>query len=326
VQFYLLPHFLDSIGLPDNPYPYMKEKIQKDSMICPCCGEIRGISTVECGSCGARQVGEPLAPPDVLLPKLGLPFAAIICVSLVVLAFLAVWIFGNDMKVGRALLVWAVGDGTKFTHSLLQADPKLLRYRIFTYDAYRLAFLMSAGLIPLSIIGFWLGRRGMRKAADDPAQYGGLSLARISVVLSAGLIALFSVVTVTSIPGAIERGRAKRAAATRAMMYALHYEALQKYHREYGSYPQELTDLSRVNAEQVPHSDYWENSLSYLPVSVIASRGSAVSFSNYKLVSAGPDEKFGTDDDITMIDGIIVEGKIGNDMPSTLPLPEKRRP
>ncbi len=303
----------------------MKEKIQKDSMICPCCGDLRGITAVECGSCGARQIGEPLAPPDVLLPKLGLPFAAIVCVSLVVIAFLAVWIFGNDMKVGRSLLVWAIGDSTKFTQSLLQADPKLLRYRIFTYDAYRLAFLMSAGLIPLSIIAFWFGKKAMRRAINDPAQYGGLPLARVSVALSAFLIVVFSAVTVTSIPGAIERGRAKRAAATRAMMYALHYEALQKYHHEYGSYPQELTDLSRVNAEQVPHSDYWENNLSYSPVSVIASRGSAVSFSNYKLVSAGSDGKFGTADDITMVDGIIVEGKAGSDIPSTLPVPEKPR-
>lgn len=304
----------------------MKEKLQKDSMICPCCGQFRNIAAIECSACGARQVGEPLAPPDVLLPKLGLPLAAAFCVAIVVLAFLAVWIFGNDAKVGRVLLVWALGDSTKLTHDLLQADPKLLRYRIFSYDAYRLAFLMSAGLIPMSIIGIWLGRRAMHNARQNPSQYGGFSTARVSVYLAACLLVIFSTVTITSVPGAIERGRAKRAAATRSMMYALHYEALQRYHHEYGSYPQELTDLSRVNAEQVPHNDYWDNNLSYLPVSVIASRGSAVSFSNYKLVSAGPDEKFGTDDDITMVDGIIVEGKIGNDMPSTLPLPEKRRP
>jgi len=303
----------------------MKEKIQKDSMICPCCGKVRQISVVECDTCGARQIGEPLAPPDVLLPKLGMPFAAITCVSLVIVAFLAVWIFGNDMKVGRALLVWAVGDGTEFTKKLLEADPKLLRYRIFSYDAYRLAFLMSAGLIPLSIIAFWLGRKAANKAKSNPLEFGGHTTARTAVALSACLFAIFATVTVTSIPGAIERGRAKRAAATRSMMYALHYEALQKYHREYGSYPQELTDLSRVNAELVHHNDYWENSFSYLPVSVIASRGSAVSFSDYKLVSAGPDGKFGTADDITMIDGIIVDEKTGNDMPSTLPLPEKPR-
>lgn len=304
----------------------MKEKHQKDSMVCPCCGEIRPISALECQACGARQIGEPLTPPDTLLPRLGLSFAALVCAVLVVLTFLAVWIFGNDMKVGRALLVLALGDGTKLTHSLLQADSKLPYYRIFSYDAYRLAFLLSAGLIPLSLLGGWLGRRAMRNAKADPARFGGYTLARGSAVCSAGLLLIFSAITITSIPGAIARSRAKRVAATSAIMYAMHYEALQKYHREYGSYPQELTDLSRVNAETVPHNDYWENNFSYLPVGVIASRGSAISFSDYKLVSAGPDGKFGTSDDITMIDGVIVDSQTNNDMPGTLPAPEKLRP
>jgi len=307
-------------------YPSMKEKLQKDLMICPCCGEIRPISAIECLACGARQIGEPLAPPDVLLPKLGLSFAALACVSLIVLTFMAFWIFGNDMKVGRVLLVWILGDGTKLTQGLLEADSHLPYYRIFNYDAYRLAFTLSAGLIPLSLVGIWMGWRAMRKAKIDPSRFGGLSLACVSTALSIGLFLSFSVATITSIPGAIARRQAKRIAATSATMYAMHYEALQKYHREYGSYPQELTDLSRVNVEAIPQSDYWENSFVYAPVGVIASRGSAISFSDYKLVSAGADGKFGTADDITMIDGMIVDGNSDNGMPNTLPAPEKPRP
>lgn len=280
---------------------------------------------MECDACGARQVGDPLAPPDILLPKVGLSFAALCCVVLVALTFLAAWIFSNDMKVGRALLVSAFGEGTKLSRSLLQADSKLPYYRIFSYDAYRLAFMLSAGLIPLSLIGFWLGWRAMKKAKSDPARFGAYSLARFSAIASACLLAIFGTVTATSIPGALARSSAKRVAATRAMMYAMHYEALQKYHREYGSYPQELTDLSRVNAESSPHSDYWENNFSYLPVGIIASRGSAVSFSDYKLVSAGPDGKFGTADDITMVDGMIVESEAANELPGTLSAPEKLR-
>lgn len=308
----------------DNPS--MKDTLQKDSMICPCCGETRSSSAIECGACGARQIGEPLAPPDVLLPKLGPAFAALFCVMLVVLTFLAVWIVGNDMKVARSLLVTVLGDSTTLTKSLLSADPKLPHYRIFSYDAYRIAFSLSVGLIPLSMVGAWLGYRAMKKAKNEPTHFGGFSLARASVALSVCLFLVFGTVTATSIPDAIAMGRAKRIAATEATMYAMHYEALQKYHREYGSYPQELIDLSRVNVEAVPHNDYWENSFSYLPVGVIASRGSAVSFSNYKLVSAGPDGKFGSADDITMIDGIIVDGQNNNEMPSTLPAPESLRP
>jgi hypothetical protein len=103
--------------------------------------------------------------------------------------------------------------------------------------------------------------------------------------------------------------RAKRAAATRALMYELHAQGLQRYHKEYGAYPGELVDLSRVNASGAPQSDYWERNFEYKPVAVIASKGSGISLSNYKLVSAGPDGMFGTEDDITMIDGVIVESQ-----------------
>lgn len=302
------------------------KKLQKDSMFCPCCGEIRQISLMECRACGARQIGKPLAPPEVLLPKLGLPFAAMACAGLVVLTFLAVWIFSNDVKVGRVILVSLLGDSTKLTHDLLQTDAKLPYYRIFSFDAYRLAFPLSAGLIPLSLIGVGLGWRAMKRAKLDPVHFGGYSLARFSTVLSISLLAIFSLVSISSIPGALSRGQAKRIASTRAMMYSMHYQALQRYHREYGSYPQELTDLSRVNAETVPHSDYWENNFNYSPVGVIASRGSAVSFSDYKLVSSGPDGKFGTGDDITMVDGVIVESQTDSSLFGTLPELEKPRP
>jgi hypothetical protein len=291
-------------------------------MVCPCCGNQREITSIECSSCGARQVGEPLAPPDLLLPKLGPAFIALACGILVIVAFLSAWIFGNDMRVGQALLVALLGDGTKLTESLLQADPKLPYYRIFSYDAYRMASFLSIGLIPLSFAGIWLARRAMRLAQSDPSRFGGASLAKTSFVLSATLFLTFSTAGITSIPAAIERGRAKRLAATHARMYQLHRQALQKYYKEYGSYPQELSDLSRVSAESAPQIDYWERTFSYLPESVIASKGMAISFSNYKLVSAGPDGKFGTEDDITMVDGVIVSGQSENDLPAILP-PER---
>jgi hypothetical protein len=267
-------------------------------------------------------VGEPLAPPDLLLPRLGPAFIALTCGVLVIVVFLLVWVLGNDMRVGRAFLVTLLGDGTKLTESLLRADPKLPYYRIFSYDAYRMAFFLSIGLIPLSFAGIWLARRAMRLVKNDPSRFGGASLAKTSFVLSAALFLTFSTVALTSIPAAIERGRARRLAATHARMYQLHRQALQKYYKEYGSYPQELSDLSRVSAESAPQVDYWERTFSYLPESVIASKGMAISFSNYKLVSAGADGKFGTEDDITMVDGVIVSGQSENDLPADLP-PER---
>jgi hypothetical protein len=291
-------------------------------MVCPCCGDQREITSTECLSCGARQVGEPLAPPDLLLPRLGPAFTALSCVVLVIIVFLSVWIFDNDMRVGRALLVALLGDGTKLTESLLQADPKLPYYRIFSYDAYRRASFLSLGLVPLSFAGIWLARRAIRLVQNDPSRFGGASLAKTSFILSSALFLIFSTAGITSIPAVIERSRARRIAATHARMYQLHRQALQKYYKEYGSYPQELSDVSRVSAESAPQADYWERTFSYQPESVIASKGMAISFSNYKLVSAGSDGKFGTEDDITMVDGVIVSGQPENDLPAALP-PER---
>jgi len=287
----------------------MKKKSLCDSMICPCCGESREISSSECASCGAKQVGPPLARPDVLMPKLGPSFAALACGVMVIIAFLLIWALKDDAKVGRVLLVWMLGDGYELTKKLLEADSHLPYYRIFAFDAYRLAFDFSIAAIPLSLAGIWLARRALRLIKSDSASFGGVRVARASYCLSIGLLVVFSAVSVSSIPRWIATRRAKRIAATRALMYELHARGLQRYYKEYGAYPGELTDLSRVSASGTPQSDYWELNFEYKPVGVIASKGSAISLSDYKLVSAGPDGMFGTEDDITMIDGVIVESQ-----------------
>src|SRR5262250_663642 len=123
----------------------MNKKSLRDSMICPCCGESREISSSECAACGAKQVGPPLAKPDVLMPKLGPSFVALACGIVVIIAFLMTWILIEDMKVGRVLLVWALGDGYELTKKLLEADSNLPYYRIFTFNAYRLASDLSFG-------------------------------------------------------------------------------------------------------------------------------------------------------------------------------------
>jgi hypothetical protein len=257
------------------------------------------------------------------MPKLGPSFAALACGVMVIIAFLLYWALRNDMKVGRVLLVWALGDGYELTKKLLEADAHLLYYRIFAFDAYRLAFDFSIVAIPLSLAGIWLARRALRLIKSDSASFGGVRVARASYCLSIGLLVVFSAVSVSSIPRWIATRRAKRIAATRALMYELHARGLQRYYKEYGAYPGELTDLSRVSASGNPQSDYWERNFEYKPVGVIASKGSAISLSDYKLVSAGPDGRFGTEDDITMIDGVIVESQ--NDPDAAEPIQGRAR-
>src|SRR5262245_14323891 len=156
----------------------MNKKSLRDSMICPCCGESREISSSECASCGAKQVGPPLAKPDVLLPKLGPSFAALACGAMVIIAFLLTWALRDDLKVGRVLLVWTLGDGYELTKKLLEADAKLPFYRIFAFDAYRLANIFSIGAIPLSLAGIFLARRALRLIRADSASFGGIRVRR----------------------------------------------------------------------------------------------------------------------------------------------------
>jgi hypothetical protein len=288
----------------------MKKNAETEMMICPCCGARAPLSATEpteCPTCHARQVGAPLVQPETRLPGLGAALTALVVAVVIVLAFLAVWLLGNDMRVARVLLVMALGESTTFTKSLLQLDPSLLEYRIFTFDAYRLAAWMSIGLIPLSLLGMWLARRARRLARLQPLQFGGQRMAAAAMLLSLLWFVSFSAAGISSIPRAIQRGRAKHQAAVRAQFYRLHTEALNRYYTEFGTYPQELSDLRDFVPEVIPVTDYWGTAISYSPTSLIASKNSTPGYSNYQLVSAGPDAVLGTADDIQMIDGVIVD-------------------
>lgn len=275
-------------------------------MICPCCGNTRSIDTRICAHCQAQFVDEPMIQPENKLPSMGPALLAFGLTFLVLLAFLIVWVFSNDMKVIRVLLVSLLNDSTAFSKSLLQGDPDLLRYRIFTFDAYRLACVLSIILAPISIVGIWLSQRARKLSKIDPFRFGGLGISTTSLILAIILFLGFSTAGISSIPRAIQNGRLKHIAETRARFYHLHVEALTRYYAENGTYPQELSDLNGYVPTSIPQSDYWGNSINYTPTGVIASKKSAPLFSNYQLVSAGPDGIMDTADDIRMIDGVII--------------------
>lgn len=306
----------------------MGTKNNESQMICPCCGRESNIRKGECQSCGARRVGEPLAQPDRKLPGLGASLGALAIVLLVVLAFVFTWLLGNDFRVLRVLAVWILSDTSTLSQFLLKLDPDLPRYRIFSYDAYRLAVFMSFGAVPLSLVGMWLARRARRLAKLDALRFGGARLAAVSLAVSAMLIIIFSAAGISAIPHAIEYSRARHTAEVRADFYRIHNEALARYYKKYGNYPQELADLRQVMKEGVPQTDYWGNPISYVPTGLIASKDSASVFSNYQLTSAGPDGELGTADDIRMIDGIIVsatdEAELKTGLVAT-PKPKKKK-
>lgn len=303
------------------------QNVHPKSLLCPCCGNLHDLAAPECLKCGARPVGEPLAKPEILLPKLGPALLAFGLVCLIVVGFVSIWLFANNMKVGRVLLVTLAGDGFKFTKELLEGDGHLLSYRIFAWDMYRLAFFLSAVIIPLSLLGIRAAWRATRLARLKPLEFGGLRTAQLSLVLAVLLFLTFSVSGISGIPAAIERGRNRHAAATRALMYE-HAQALQHYYYEYGTFPHEGADLARLGTNAAPQADYWEQQFKYAPFGTVASARSgsagALGFSSYTLASAGPDGEFGTSDDILMIDGVVVDKAAEAELPASLLTPEKK--
>ena len=244
--------------------------------------------------------------PENKLPGLGPALGALTIVIIILLAFLGAWLLSNDMKVARVLLVMGLGENTTFTKSLLQLDPSLPNYRIFTFDAYRLACFLSLGAIPLSLMGLWLARRAQKLALLQPLQFGGRRMATGALLLSLLFLMLFSAAGISWIPRAMQNSRAKHIAAVRAEFYRLHIEALNQHYAEFGTYPQELSDLRDNLSTVIPQTDYWGNQLRYAPTALIASKNSTPGYSNYQLVSAGPDGIWETADDIRMVDGVIV--------------------
>ena len=291
----------------------MKSSTEAEHMVCPCCGSSFKLETVVCPTCQARAVGAPLTQPATKLPSLGPALMALIAAAVTIFAFLVVWLLGNDMKVARALLVSVLGESTTFTKSLLQLDPSLLQYRIYSFDAYQLACYLSVILAPLSLFGMWLARRARKLHKQEPLQFGGQRMAAMAMVFSMLWFVLFSAAGLSSIPRALQRGRAKHLAAVRAQFYRMHNEALTRYYSEFGTYPQELSDLRDFVPEVIPVTDYWGTAINYSPTALIASKNSAAGYSTYQLVSAGPDTVMGTADDIQMIDGVIVNATDADD-------------
>ncbi len=291
----------------------MKSNTEMELLICPCCGSPRSPQPAACASCQARSVGAPMLQPEIKLPGLGPALTALLIALVVVVAFLATWLLSNDMKVARVLLVSAFGANTAFTKSLLQFDPSLLQYRIFTFDGYQLACFMSLGLIPLSLLGMGLARRALKLRKLNPLQFGGQRIAATALLLSMVWFVLFSAAGISAIPRALQRGRAKHLAAMRAQFYRMHNEALNRYYTEFRTFPQELSDLRDFVPEVIPVTDYWGTTISYSPSALIASKNGAPGYSNYQLVSAGPDAILGTADDIRMIDGVIVDASDESD-------------
>ncbi len=168
---------------------------------------------------------------------------------------------------------------------------------------YRPALILAGAAVLASVSALRAGRA-------HPGRYGGGRIARAGLAI--GCTALVGVGSwwAAGIPRAIERGREREAAATRAEMYRVS-ERMIAYRARFGAYPSRLSDLARLEdgLPAVASRDAWDHRIAYAAfTNGIASRDRVPTLNaNFELRSPGADGVVNTPDDIVMRDGQIVD-------------------
>ncbi|MGH9941489.1 MAG: hypothetical protein ACRD9R_03905 [Pyrinomonadaceae bacterium] len=284
--------------------------------ICPCCGaKLTGdLRTESCRACGAFAIGPPLAQPDFMLPSYGRALAVGALGALLVVVFLS-------------------STGAAF----FEKQPLAFGFWDFVVAAETAAWRLKWMAWPLSLAALWAGWRALRTVERDPARFAGLGMARAGLA-SSGLVAVgIAALVAVTIPTRLHQRRLAAQAAKNAVGHEVN-GVLLEYQRRHGSYPSEPKDLlklpdrdgsvARVLTLIDPRGYEPESAIASLPkatakapgrrasvVKTNASRPDSIAaattpeglaFTNYRLILPGADKLLGTEDDITIRDGIIV--------------------
>jgi hypothetical protein len=265
-----------------------------------------------CASCGARSVGPPLARPERELPSYGPAFA--VCVAgLLLLAALV------------TAMVGALLDAEEFSLA-----PKAL-VRAAETAAWRLKWSALPAGFALSALGAWLSAR-MRR---DATRFVGHRHARAGLALTFAVALLLAALIGVTVPERLRMRELARRAAENAVLYETDL-ALARYRKRFGTYPASLSDLRRLEdpdgsmarllAVVAPGEYKPETDLASLSAGRVKARGrrrmsalegrvagaddipdAGITLTNYELALPGRDQILGTDDDLHIRDGLILD-------------------
>jgi hypothetical protein len=276
--------------------------------ICPCCGAKVGGDLLEgCVACGARAVGPPLAQPCKELPALGHALAITAAGFALALALAAAF----------ASALWRRASPDLSPASLLRAAEVAawnLKWSALP-ASFALAFL-CAGL-----------RARMRRA---PARFAGHRLARAGLVATLIFAFALPALVVVTVPERLRMRELARRAGENALLYSTDL-ALARYRRRFGTYPATLEDLRRLEdpdgsiarllasvgaGEYRPETDLASLSTGRARTGQRRRRGRAadddmqgggIVLTNYELALPGRDGLLGTEDDLRIRDGLILD-------------------
>jgi hypothetical protein len=286
--------------------------------ICPCCGErFDGNLRSGCTFCGARAVGEPLARPEIELPTFYRALFVGALGGLLLIAFLSTTLV-----------------------AVLKGNPFIFDVQAFMLGAEKAAWQLKWIAIPVSIFALWSGISLRKSIRRNPVKFNGASFAGgglVSTILVTLMLLAFIGVT---IPERLERRQLGIDAGVMANQRWPIEHGLFNYRVRNKSYPETKEALlAAVDNGQIPDPDHSIrdalsnlDQISYQPKSYQANlsvnqrrnqQGSALrkasmtstddasveelAFSDYELILPGPDKILGTEDDVKIHNGVIVD-------------------
>jgi hypothetical protein len=297
--------------------------------ICPCCGSKRTDNASEgCGSCGALAVGPPLVRPERELPSYGFAFAS----------------------VGAGIVLIGLLLGA-FVTSVLKFDIFELEPQLVLRAAENAAWRLKWSALPLSFIGVWLTARFCRSTRRNPERFTGLRFVRLGFAANGLVFVTIAMLIGVTIPERLERRKLAQDAAERVFAYTS-IQILAEYQKQFNSYPTSTADLRKLDDPDCSYStvialmelgDYKpETDLASLAPARGKSKGSVggarvrqisarstddlpearIPLTNYALILPGSDKITGTDDDLMVRDGHILDASKNRN--NTLPTTAKK--
>lgn len=280
---------------------------------CPCCGEkFEGELSDGCASCGARSVGPPLARPERELPG-----------------------YGHALAVSAAGVVLLLVFFVALVAALMQRETFALGARDLLRAAETAAWRLKWTALPACMLLSFVCSKLCARMRREPARFVGHShaCAGLALTFAVGLV-LVTFIGIT-VPERLRMRELARRAADNALLYETDI-ALGRYRREFGTYPATISDLRRLEdtdgsvarllaiieaGEYKPETDIASlttgraKARSKRRGTVIRARasnsddllGDSIVLTNYELALPGGDQLLGTDDDLYIRDGLILD-------------------
>lgn len=280
---------------------------------CPCCGEkFEGELSDGCASCGARPVGPPLARPERELPG-----------------------YGHALAVCAAGAVLLVAFAFAVVAALLQRETFAPDLKNLLRAAETAAWRLKWTALPLALLMSFASAKLYARMRREPARFVGHRHARAGFALTLVVaVALAAFIGIT-VPERLRARELARRAADNALLYETDI-ALDRYKSKFGTYPATISDLRRLEdadgsvarllkviaeGEYKPETDIASlntgraKARSKRRGAVIRARasntddlpGDAIVLTNYEVMLPGRDLLLGTEDDLYIRDGVILD-------------------